>query len=192
MLAAGQSARLGQPKQLVKFAQQSLIRRQAKLALSFTENVYCIVGFSAESMQAELKGLPVKVVVNSNWQEGLSSSISAGVKILNEKVTSVLIVLVDQWQLTVNDFHFFSDQRLNDKTSIIAASRKKEENGPSKLGPPVLFPQQYFSELTALTGDKGAKPLLKKYAHLVHHIEMPHAFIDIDTPAQLEYFYQHQ
>ncbi len=207
LLAAGQSARLGQPKQLLKFAQQSLIRHQAQLALAFTEHVYCVLGFCAETMKAELDDLPVNVVVNENWQGGLSSSISKGVKAIDDKITSVLIVLVDQWQLTLDDFYLFAQLSRDNETLIIAASQtltlslpndtahktdRKVINENRQLGPPVLFPQHYFTELISLTGEQGAKPLLKKYAPIVTAIEMPRAFVDIDTPEQLSFYYQQQ
>lgn len=99
VLAAGGSTRLGQPKQLVELAKEPLIVRQCRHALALTDQVFCVLGCQALLMLKALNDLPVSTVNNENWQQGMSSSIAAGVAALPDDIDAAMIVLVDQWQL---------------------------------------------------------------------------------------------
>jgi molybdenum cofactor cytidylyltransferase len=54
------------------------------------------------------------------------------------------------------------------------------------LGAPVIFPKDYFCELSQLTGDKGAKELLQQYPQKIISLAMPAAALDVDTPEDLK------
>ena len=79
ILAAGSSTRLGQPKQLLIFEGSSLIKRVAKIALEVSRKVVVVTGFQSKKVQAELSGLPLIVVQNDSFGEGIASSIRVGV-----------------------------------------------------------------------------------------------------------------
>lgn len=102
ILAAGGSTRLGSPKQLLRFDGQTLIRRAANAALeSRCDRVVIVIGSRAEEVKRELKGLPVLIVENTEWQSGMSSSLRAG---LSEVINydAVLIMLCDQPLVTAD------------------------------------------------------------------------------------------
>ena len=76
ILAAGTSSRLGRPKQLLRLDGQSLIERAARAALGAgIARVLVIVGRDAEAIADELCDLPVEVIVNQNWREGMAASV---------------------------------------------------------------------------------------------------------------------
>jgi molybdenum cofactor cytidylyltransferase len=80
ILAAGGSSRLGQPKQLLKFEGKSLIWRTADEAVKATGNkVIVVTGANKGLVEKELAHLPVHVIYNQYWQEGISSSIYTGI-----------------------------------------------------------------------------------------------------------------
>src|ERR1700761_340285 len=80
ILAAGGSTRLGQPKQLLKFAGQTLLRRTVQAALnSRFQRVLVVLGSATEACTKEVADLPVGLVHNSRWADGLSSSIQTGI-----------------------------------------------------------------------------------------------------------------
>jgi molybdenum cofactor cytidylyltransferase len=103
-----------------------------------------------------------------------------------------MIVLVDQWQLTSSDLsNHISNWQINSDVIVVAQSTKTSKQvGRENIGPPVIFPQQYFSELIALTGNKGAKPLLAKYNDKLLKVPLVQAFFDLDTPEQLSNMYK--
>jgi len=123
------------------------------------------------------------VVVNEKWQQGMSTSIAAGVKVLSDHIDGVMILLVDQWQLNIGHIESLKDQWMKIPENIIVASRYYGEN--LRQGPPVIFPKKFFPQLIELTGEQGAKPILIKYHESIKSIEMSDAFIDLDTPEQL-------
>jgi molybdenum cofactor cytidylyltransferase len=57
----------------------------------------------------------------------------------------------------------------------------------NSVGVPALFPAAYFPQLLALTGDKGAKALLKQCTDKVLTISLPEAELDIDSVADFDY-----
>jgi len=190
VLAAGGSTRLGQPKQLVKFEGESLIARQCRQALTLTELVFCVLGCQAQQMAEQLRGLAVTQVSNENWQQGMSSSIAAGVAALPDDIDAAMILLVDQWQLTSDDLQLLRQSWLGHPETIVLAGETGQGTTGNigskvKKGPPVIFPRRYFAGLTKLTGEKGAKPLLEQYHQQLEVLELPRAFIDLDTPEQL-------
>ena len=196
LMAAGSSSRLGQPKQLIKIpnaeliknTQQSLLHKQVNLMDSicamFNAKPYCVVGCKSEAMITHLATCtstqPLTLIDNTQWSKGLSSSISKGVSVLSNDVSAVLVFLVDQWQLAKQHLIALIQQWQLQPEKIHIASDNKD------LGPPVIFPRTFFKELIALSGDDGAKKVVNSNQKQVNTIEMPVAFIDVDTPEQLK------
>jgi molybdenum cofactor cytidylyltransferase len=185
VLAAGQSSRLGQMKQLLSVKDKSLIEVQLALALKVTKNVYCVLGYQAEQIASRIDHLPIMTIINSNWADGMASSIAVSVKALTPDIKAVMIVLVDQWQLTVNDLIHHRVHWQSNQDAIVVAQDKISAELKEKMGPPVIFPHNYFAELTQLTGKQGAKPILHKYQNALLKIPLANAFTDVDTPEQL-------
>jgi len=191
LLAAGCSARLGQAKQLVCINEQSLIIRQCQLALEISEELICVLGFQAQKMKSEIAHLPLNVVINDNWQQGLSSSIAIGVSSLPDDIDGVMLLLVDQWQLTHQHLtlliNTWKEQALQDtrKNIIVSAEIKAKNNEHVPIGPPVIFPKQYFPALKALIKGQGAKSVIQQHQESLIKVSIPQAFIDLDTPEQL-------
>jgi len=187
VLAAGQSSRLGQMKQLISIQEKSLLEVQLAKALTLTHQVYCVLGFKAEQLQTHIDHLPVNIIINEQWSSGMASSIAAGVEALTTDIKAVMIVLVDQWKLTAMDLFTIESCWQNNPHAIVAASAPSTitSGGQEKMGPPVVFPKRYFSALAELSGEEGAKPLLKKHQQMILKVELAHAFIDLDTPKQL-------
>jgi len=185
LLAAGGSARLGRPKQLVKFEGETLLRRAARsLADSIYFPVVVVLGAESETASAELEGLPIYTVVNENWTTGLSSSMRAGIGRMLELepgVDGVIITLCDQPRVTTDLLNGFA---LNfDKANVPVISALY--NGI--LGVPALFAKDLFDELLSLKGDQGARQVIRDRDD-VCTIEMPEAAMDIDTEADAALF----
>jgi molybdenum cofactor cytidylyltransferase len=185
VLAAGQSTRLGQMKQLLPINKTHLVNVQLELALKVTSKVYCVLGYQAERVQPCIDHLPITTIINHQWSNGMASSIAVGVKTLTADINAVMIVLVDQWQLTLTDLIQHCTSWQNNQDKIIVAQNEANAELKASIGPPVIFPKHYFAELTQLTGEKGAKPILDKYSGALLKVPLTTAFIDVDTPEQL-------
>jgi hypothetical protein len=101
LLAAGASSRLGEPKQLLKSKGLSLLRHAAVTACaSRASEVIIVLGYEAPRMRSELAGLPVLVLENPLWREGISSSIRLAVSSLSADSEGVLLMVCDQPRLS--------------------------------------------------------------------------------------------
>ena len=184
ILAAGGSTRLGQAKQLVKFQDKPLITHQIEKALTISTDVYCVLGANFEAIYSQIKHLPINVIVNQDWQQGMSNSIACGTKALIGKYDAVLILLVDQWQLTKVDLQQLVKMGESYSDKIIVSQSKTSHR--QYQGPPVIFPKEFFADLSSLTGDNGAKAVIKKYPQQVRFCSLANAAADLDTPEQLK------
>lgn len=195
LLAAGKSSRLGQPKQLVELDGKPLILRQCELALSITKDVYCVLGFESELMADVIKHLPVKLVFNEKWHQGMSSSMTSGITALSDNVARAMILLVDQWKITASDLYqligaskdnphciiqseFVSDDRCEDNL-------ENESNLSMSAGPPAIFPKNFFIKLINSNGDQGGRNIVQQHKSSTIRVSIKHAGADLDTPEQL-------
>src|SRR4028118_1409658 len=184
ILAAGASTRMGTPKQLLAYRGCSFIRHMAEVAIaSVCQPIAVVLGANAERIKPEISQLPVQIVENQQWAEGMSSSIRVGHEALlgvNQNLDAVAIALCDQ--------PFVSSQTLNQLIEEYHLTGKpiiaSEYTGT--LGVPVLFRHTLFSELMALKSNEGAKQIIKKHIHEVFSVPFPDGAIDIDTPNDYE------
>lgn len=184
IMAAGQSKRLGQPKQLIKYHDMTLLERQVNLASSFSSDVYTVLGFNADEIINNTSLNKSTLFINKNWQKGLGNSISYGVKCLPQAVDAVMIFLVDQWRLSQQDLALLITTWRKNNNNIITAS----DDVKSVISPPIIFPRDFFSDLENIKEGSGAKSVLNKYCQQTIRVNTPSAFDDIDTPEQLNTF----
>lgn len=182
ILAAGASRRLGQPKQLVKFDNEPLLRRQCRVAVeSQVGCVTAILGCHADLCATELRGLQVAVRRNEGWEEGLASSIrEATCAAIESNSAGLLILHCDHYKVSVEDL-----QRLHAAWSDRGRSKVCRARHESYAGPPVIFPARCFSDLQLLQGDEGARRIISALGSLIIDVEMPNAAYDLDLPEQL-------
>ena len=179
ILAAGASTRLGRPKQLLNFEGKTLIKRVTDTALSTGLETVVVLGSKAIDFRKEVENFSVEIVVNSDWEIGMSTSIKAGlVKLIKQKLSlsAVMFLLCDQPFITKDTISRLVRTQSENTKSIVAC-----EYGDA-IGTPALFTKEIFEELLNLEGDKGAKPLIEKYKDTnLSLISAPEAAFDIDT-----------
>lgn len=178
ILAAGESSRLGSPKQLLSFSGTTLLQHAIEAAQQAdASSVIVVLGANADAIKAELK-LAADVVVNPDWKEGMASTIRCGLQTLVEKnpqTEAVIFMVADQPFVTTELLNNQLDLHRKEQHSIVASKYE------STFGTPVLFGKQFFSELLQLTGDVGAKSLVRKYLNEAAFVSFPKGEIDIDT-----------
>lgn len=181
ILAAGASTRMKTPKQLLHYRGRSLIRHATSVALaSVCRPIAVVLGAYAQKIEPELEHLGVQVIENSQWYEGISTSIYSAIQALvetNPNLNAVAIALGDQPLVSapiinkIVRFYHLTGQ-------AIITSGYAETVGLS-----ALFDRALFEELLSLEGDAGAKQVIKKHTDRVFKISVPEGVIDIDTPA---------
>jgi len=190
ILAAGGASRYGAPKQLLDWRGQPFVRRVAQTALQAgLDPVIVVTGFKSAEAATVLKGLPVTMAYNKEWQAGQGVSIQVGMNALlnfsrdSERLKQgragsggAVFLLADQPQVTVNviralvEWHAASLRPL-----VVPLVLERRAN-------PVLFDRAAFPDLTQLTGDIGGRALFSKYpiAYLPWHDEA--LLLDVDMP----------
>jgi molybdenum cofactor cytidylyltransferase len=191
LLAAGSSSRLGQAKQLLHIDGETLVTRMARRLIELgPANVIVVTGSASQAVNDQLSGLPVHIVHNACWEEGMASSLSAGVENLPAEIEGVLIMLCDQWQVGLPDLQALVQAWFVDISVITAASWITEER--HIIGPPAIFPRNLFHELICLKGDRGARAVIEKYRERTSLLAMDRARFDLDEPKDLAAFQNRQ
>lgn len=176
ILAAGESRRLGTPKQLLRVEGRSLLRRAAEEACaSAAEDVIAVLGSGAPRMREELRGLRVRTVDNGAWREGIASSIRTGLGAVAPGADCVLIAVCDQPRLARAHID-----------ALIAAADAAPGRAVASFyggapGVPACFPRALFGDLLALTGDTGAKRVLEAQGEHLVTVDWPAGILDIDS-----------
>ncbi len=184
ILAAGQSSRLGRPKQLLMYQGRSLVERVAETAIASGCNpIMVVLGSSAEETSSHLNKLGIHVLVNKQWQEGMASSIREGVKAmigLDDHIDGIVILVCDQPHLEVN--HIKALLQLQLQKDLPAAACRYA----GILGTPALFHKSLFKKLDDLKGDVGAKKILSSLSEEIAVVEFEQGIFDIDTESDYE------
>ncbi|OKH42970.1 4-diphosphocytidyl-2C-methyl-D-erythritol synthase [Calothrix sp. HK-06] len=183
ILAAGASTRMGTPKQLLKFQGRSFLRHTIEIALaSVCKAVIVVLGANALQIRDEVSELPVVIVENHNWHQGMGGSIQAGIKTLehDSNIDGAILLLCDQPFISVDIINKLVEAFYTTEKSIIASEYKQT------LGVPALFARHIFAELMNLNTASGAKQVIQKNEKLVHKVFFELGAIDIDTLEEYE------
>ena len=186
VLAAGASSRMGEPKQLLKFEGETLLRRAARAALETRSHpVVVVLGYRAHVMREEIVDLNALMVVNQEWPEGMSSSIRCGLRRALEstapaEIEAAILMLCDQPYVTSRAIERLIDAYRESRAPVVAS--EYGAGGGKTLGVPALFSRALFPELMALHGAQGAKRLIAQHRAEAAVVAMLEAAFDVDTP----------
>jgi len=180
VLAAGSASRFGSPKQLVRIGGQPMLHKAVSQATEVVGHAVTVVlGAYADQLAPLLKHTTASVLINRNWEEGMASSLRAGVANLPGSCDGVLITLADQVGVTTFDLKRLATAWKRQSEWLIAATYD------GQMGVPAIFPRTTFSAFSELRGDTGAKVILSRHADRCLRVPMPNASIDIDRPEDL-------
>jgi molybdenum cofactor cytidylyltransferase len=185
VLAAGESRRMGRPKQLVRLGERTLL----DLALdnvrkSSVEEIILVLGSSAVEIQQQVSTQGVKIVVNSAYQEGMASSLRAGIGALDPRSQAALIVLADQPCIRPTTLNRLIEHHRSTRPQIIIPTYKGFH------GNPVLLDCSVFLEVMEIRGDIGCRAIFGSHTENISTLEVddPGILLDVDTSADFESF----
>jgi len=179
VLAAGNSSRLGRPKQLLPYRGKTLLTHTTTEAINAgLHPVVVVTGASHNEVSDCLRGQPLETIYNPEWKEGMASGIVAGLtKILaiNPDANAVIIAVCDQPFISAALLLQLVRTHDSCEKGIIASAYA------DSVGTPVLFSRHYYDHLLALSGTEGAKKLLKQFPTDLATVDFLNGHIDIDT-----------
>lgn len=177
ILAAGASRRLGMPKQLVEMNGEALIRRAARIARMVCEPVLVVTGCVDGDVREALRGLDILCIHNLEWEEGMASSVRAGLSALPADARAALFMVCDQPALDEGVLQRILEQHALHPDHLVASFYDGHRGIPS------LFPRRCFEGMLRLRGDQGGRKLLQ--GDRVVEIPFPGGAQDLDHPEQL-------
>ncbi len=179
IIAAGESKRLGSPKQLLLYEGKTLINRLIDIAMGSGDfPITLVLGANAEKIQAQLTTKNLQVVINEQWQQGMAGSIVVGLTNVLEKtplIDGIMVLVCDQPFVNADKIQSLISLQQNSGLPIAACYYANE------LGTPALFHKSVFTDLLALKGDIGAKKIIKQRENEVAKLHFDEGVIDIDT-----------
>ena len=181
LLAAGSSSRFGSPKQLADVDGRPMLAGAVDtvIELAGRDAMTVVLGAHAAHLEPLMRQASAAVAINPDYEQGIASSIRAGLARVPAGVRGVLIVLADQVAVTAEDLRRLVARWERQPDRIVAAQYGET------TGAPAIFPSDLFPELAALQGDRGARSLLSRHPGRVVAVPMPSAALDVDTPADL-------
>jgi len=182
ILAAGNSTRMGEPKQLMMYKNKTFLQHIIDEAKNANlDPVICVTGYQSDLVTTSISTMEVSVVYNKHWSEGMGSGIATGIRyLLLSDADSVILAVSDQPYVSSDLFRTIIHSKENSGKGIIACSYA------DTLGTPVLFVKDYFSQLQSLIGGEGAKKIVKANLSDVFQIEFEKGTVDIDTKEDYE------
>ena len=178
LLAAGESKRMGNLKQLMPFGRSTIMEQPIDALLgSAVDEVIVVVGHRSEEVIKTIGTRPVKLAVNPDYMQGMSTSIVAGIKLIDRKSGAVMLAFGDQPFIdsrTVN--RLIKEFRNCDKGIAIPTYQ-------GRRGHPIIFDIKYKKSLLALTGDIGGRQILHDHPGDILEVAVNSegVTIDIDT-----------
>lgn len=179
VLAAGESRRLGRPKQLLRRRLKPLLSTVVSVAAGFAEPpIVVVLGAESLRLRALLQrdAVATQPVRNARWRDGLASSLRVGLAAVPRDAAAALVLLVDQPDITRRAL-----------ARLVAAWRRRP-NVPAaayyhgRAGVPAILPHSTWRAIRTLEGDAGARAILRASPRITL-VPMPEAALDIDTPA---------
>lgn len=166
ILAAGMSSRMGEAKQLLRLGENTVLGQVLEnVRSSLVYEVVLVLGHAAEKIKERISTENLTVVNNDSYQQGMGTSLRAGLAALSPAVDAALIVLADQPFIRPQTLDLLMDQYKRSSAQIVIPTYK------GFRGNPVLLDRSVFPEVMALTGDIGCRAIFGN--HLEGIVKQP-------------------
>jgi len=186
VLAAGASSRMGIPKQLLPAGDTLLLERVLAQALrSKLDLVVLVLGFKAREIRGKIRSgslqSNLKIVENTDFKLGISSSIIAGLSHVEKNYAHVMILLGDMPYITSGVINRLVSGYLESGLPLGALKVRGKRSHPVIIGRP------FFPALHRLTGDQGARDLFVSHKDQVCLVDPGEDYDDMDIDTYEDY-----
>lgn len=185
ILAAGASSRLGRPKALLPLASgdgtdtdcrnRTLLDAAIGQGRILSPEVRVVCGAWYPLIRFRCRRQPSSWLRAPDWQEGISASLSAGLRSLGPAVKGVFVLVADQPLLDLNALEAFG------KAARCVPEQPIAADYGGRPGVPAYLPRWLWPLVLDLEGDRGAGRLLAEVR--ATRVDIPGIHDDVDTPA---------
>jgi molybdenum cofactor cytidylyltransferase len=183
VLAAGTSSRMGEPKQLLRLGERTVLGQTLEnLRGAHVEQTVLVLGFAAETIARQTSVEGIKVVFNEHYRDGMGSSLRAGLAALNPEINGALVVLADQPFVGLATIDRLIERYLESGAQIVIPTYR------GFRGNPVLLDRSVFAEVMALTGDIGCRAIFGSHTEGIVKVSVEDVgvLLDLDSPYDFE------
>jgi molybdenum cofactor cytidylyltransferase len=182
VLAAGLSSRMGSNKLLSDLNGRALIFHTIeRLSKAAVDEIIVVTGHQAAEVKVALGNHKIRFVHNEDYAQGLSTSVRVGIAAAKD-FDAAFVCLGDMPLIEATDLNrMIAAFNVTEGRTLVAPVLGR------KLGNPVLWGQEHFVDLMALTGDRGARSLIEARRDQIVEIAVTHdgILMDADTPEAL-------
>jgi len=185
ILAAGKSTRMGEAKQVLRLGEITMLEQTLEnVRGAGLDEMVLVLGSSAEAIRQQLPisaSADLNVVVNQRYDQGMASSLRAGLSALDGRMDAALIVLADQPFIRSETFARVVDEYRHSDAQIVIPLYK------GFRGNPVLLDRSVFAEVMALEGDIGCRAIFGSHLEGIVKVEVDDAGILLDIDNKDDY-----
>jgi CTP:molybdopterin cytidylyltransferase MocA len=177
LLAAGSGSRFGGGKLLAPYKGRPLIEAALSgLRGSPVDEIIVVVGAEGERLRDVAAEYGARVVQNPDWEEGMSTSVRAGLRACSSEARAALVSLADQPLVGTRAVERLVKAFRGGAEVVVATYGGEPRN-------PVLFAREVWPILEReLSGDKGARVFLRRHPGLVVQVPCD----DVADPADVD------
>ncbi|MCB9445865.1 MAG: putative selenium-dependent hydroxylase accessory protein YqeC [Ardenticatenaceae bacterium] len=184
ILAAGQSKRMGQTKQLLPWGETTVLGQVLRnVQATAVHHTLVVTGHEAEKVEQIAAQAGAETVFNPNYASGeMLSSLQTAVRHLPDNIAAVLVVLADQPMVEAGTIDQLLEAYWQQKGGLIAPVFQGQR------GNPVLIDRAYFAELLDLPAGAAPRHLLRRHEADLYFVSMDNDSVlcDLDHPGEYE------
>jgi molybdenum cofactor cytidylyltransferase len=185
VLAAGQSARMGEAKQLLRVSGHTVLERTLmSVREAKVDEVVLVLGAFAEMIQRELRAAlldDLKIIVNHEYAQGMANSLREGLSSISPQMDAVLIVLGDQPFVRAETIDRIIERYRQCRAEIVIPFYE------GRRGNPVLLDRSVLPEAMALEGDVGCRAIFGSHVEGIVEVDVDDMGILLDIDNKDDY-----
>ena len=148
ILAAGESSRMGFPKQLAEYKGKTILETVVETVSHSIENSIVVLGHENETLTEKIDFKNSTILINESWEEGIISSIRTGLFYLSsdKNIDGALIFMGDQPAINSLVIEKLLTTKHDDDEVLVPQYRYQK-------GYPILIPRFFWNKLELITQD---------------------------------------
>ena len=148
ILAAGESSRMGFPKQLAEYKGKTILETVVETVSNNIENSIVVLGHENETLTEKIDFKNSTILINESWEEGIISSIRTGLFYLSsdKNIDGALIFMGDQPAINSLVIEKLLTTKHDDDEVLVPQYRYQK-------GYPILIPRFFWNKLELITQD---------------------------------------
>ncbi len=187
VLAAGDSSRMGRPKQSLPFRGRTVLEAVVDTALRASlARVVVVLGHRADELSALLAGRDVGLLTNPDYLKGQSTSTKLGLQAVQDEADATLFILGDQPLVSLATIESLLEAYRQQRSPII------QPVFAGRRGNPVLFGRESYAHFASLADDQGARALFDVFGERVRQLPVPDPYIHFDIDTEADYLHLQQ